>query len=87
MTGPAAQLAEWIDQVVDRADNLVELGNRNACLSRPDGPWTRKVALEEFFEGAYNEEVLMLAFLALQLQVSIEEYEPMDARMGHEGMH
>ena len=55
---PHDQLVDWIDGIVSRADSLVGVAQGNHCLTRADGPWTRKVALYELFVASYNEKTI-----------------------------
>ncbi len=74
---PHDQLVDWIDGVVSRADGLADIAQGNHCLTRADGPWTRKIALYELFCAQYNEKTIRAM---LELLEPDNKTEPMTGR-------
>ena len=72
---PYIELADWIDGVVTRADNLVHVAKGNHCLTRADGDWTRQIALVEGLRGTYDHNVVSMILLALSMRMEIEPYD------------
>jgi hypothetical protein len=72
---PYIELADWIDAVVTRADNLVDVAKGNHCLTRPDGDWTRQIALAEGLRGIYDANVVSMILFCLLMRIEIDPYE------------
>lgn len=72
---PYIELADWIDGVVTRADNLVHVAKGNHCLTRADGDWTRQIALAEGLRGTYDLNVVSMILFALLMRTEIEPYD------------
>lgn len=72
---PFKEFVDWIDGVVTRADNLAEIAKGNHCLTRPDGDWTRKIALEEGLRGLYDEQIISMILFALLMRNDPEPYD------------
>jgi len=72
---PYIELADWIDGVVTRADNLVDVAKGNHCLTRPDGDWTRRIALAEGLRGIYDTNVVSMILFCLLMRIDPEFYD------------
>lgn len=72
---PFIELADWIDGVVTRADNLVDVAKGNHCLTRPDGDWTRQIALAEGLRGLYDVNVVSMILFCLLMRIEPEFYD------------
>jgi hypothetical protein len=69
------ELAVRIDELVQRQDHLCELAKGNHCLTRPDGPWTRKVALTELFKDQYTEKTVQTILHLLKPDKASTSYD------------
>lgn len=59
------KLADWVDGVVTRNDNLVKMANGNHCLTR-EGGWDRSLALSELFKSLYDKKTIDAILVLLQ---------------------
>ena len=59
------KLADWVDGIITRNDNLVKVANGNHCLTR-EGGWDRSLALSELFESLYDKKTIDAILVLLQ---------------------
>jgi len=59
------KLANWVDSVVTRNDNLVKVASGNHCLAR-EGGWNRSLALSELFKSLYDKKTVDAILVLLQ---------------------
>jgi len=75
------KLADWVDGVVTRNDNLVKVANGNHCLAR-EGGWDRSLALSELFKSLYDKKTVDAILVLLQPDMKTSSMTGLEAFEG-----